>query len=290
MKGILLAGGRGSRLYPLTVGVNKQLLPIHDKPMVYYPLSVLMLAGIRHILIISTPHDTPALSRLLGDGRQWGCRFEYAIQKQPKGIAEAFIVGASFLGKEKVCLILGDNLLHGAALPELLRSCTDPSGGIILATQVQQPQRYGVVFFDEKGRVEKIEEKPPHPTSPYAIPGLYFYDNEVVEAAKTLRPSARGELEITDLHNYYLAKEALAVRVLSRGAVWMDAGTFDSLHRASQYVRLVETRQSLKIGCVEEVALHMGYINKAQLRRLIVPMENSPYGVYLAQLLRHEKH
>lgn len=285
MKGILLAGGKGSRLYPLTIGVNKQLLPVYDKPMVYYPLSLLLLAGLRDILIISTPHDTPALKKLLGDGSQWGCVFAYTVQEQPRGIADAFMIGASFVKKDKVCLILGDNIFYGASFPALLRACTDPIGGIIFATRVRHPEQYGVVFFDEKGCPQRIVEKPIASTSSYAIPGLYFYDNKVLDIAKRLTPSKRGELEITDIHTGYLAERTLQVKMLPSDTTWIDAGTFDNLSAATQAVQEVESEQQTKVGCVEEVALQMGYINRTQLQRLVAPLADSPYKDYLARLI-----
>ncbi len=284
MKGIILAGGTGTRLHPLTLAVSKQLMPVYDKPMIYYPLSTLMSAGIREILIISTPSDLPLFKKLLGNGDKLGCVFEYATQENPNGLAEAFIIGEKFIGKEKVALILGDNIFYGSGLSKLLQKNNDPQGGIIYAYHVQKPQRYGVVEFDDKKNVLSIEEKPENPKSNYAIPGIYFFDNEVIDIAKNIRPSGRGELEITDVNKVYLEKQNLSVRILDRGTAWLDTGTFDSLQQASQFVQVIEERQGLKIGCIEEVAYIMGYITKEQLTNLAQPLLKSGYGAYLLQL------
>jgi glucose-1-phosphate thymidylyltransferase len=284
MKGIILAGGSGTRLHPLTLAVSKQLMPVYDKPMIYYPLSTLLWAGIQDILIISTPLDVPLFERLLGDGSQLGCRFQYAIQEQPNGLAEAFLVGEQFIGKEKVALILGDNIFYGSGLAQLLQASTNPNGGIIYAYHVNDPKRYGVVNFDKDGNVISIQEKPQHPTSNYAVPGIYFYDNEVVSIAQNIQPSTRGELEITDVNREYLRRKKLKVSVLDRGMAWLDTGTFDSLMQASQFVQVIEQRQGLKIGCIEEAAYRMGYITKTQLHHLAQPLLKSGYGNYLLQL------
>lgn len=284
MKGIILAGGSGTRLHPLTLAVSKQLMPVYDKPMIYYPLSVLMLSGIREILIISTPHDLPAFKKLLGDGTQYGCVFNYAVQEHPNGLAEAFIIGKSFIGRDKVALILGDNIFYGSGLSELLQANNDPEGGIIYAYHVQDPERYGVVEFDKEGNVLSLEEKPLKPKSNYAIPGIYFYDNDVVAIAEGIEPSARGELEITDINKAYLKQGNLKVSILDRGTAWLDTGTFDSLMQASQFVQVIEERQGLKVGSIEETAYRMGFITKEQLLQLAQPLIKSGYGKGLISL------
>ncbi|HEY3404572.1 MAG TPA: glucose-1-phosphate thymidylyltransferase RfbA [Ohtaekwangia sp.] len=284
MKGIILAGGSGTRLYPLTLAISKQLMPLYDKPMIYYPLSVLMMAGISEVLIISTPHDMPMFQKLLGDGKKLGCSFQYQIQPSPDGLAQAFIIGEKFIGDDKVALILGDNIFYGSGMQKLLQSNVDPIGGVVFAYHVTDPERYGVVEFDGNRNVISIEEKPKVPKSNYAVPGLYFYDNEVVKIAKALKPSPRGELEITDVNNEYLRRGKLKVALMSRGTAWLDTGTFDSLMQASNFVQVIEQRQGLKIGCIEEVAYRMGFISKEQLLELAKPLEKSGYGTYLRNL------
>lgn len=288
MKGIILAGGSGTRLHPLTLAVSKQLMPIYDKPMIYYPLSTLMWAGINEILIISTPHDLPLFQQLLGDGKKFGCRFEYAVQEYPNGLAEAFIIGKDFIGNDKAALILGDNIFYGTGLAELLQANNDPDGGIIYAYHVHDPERYGVVDFDGNGNVLSIEEKPTHPKSNYAVPGIYFYDNSVVEVAANIQPSHRGELEITDVNKEYLKRGKLKVSILDRGTAWLDTGTFQSLMQAGQFVQVIEERQGLKIGAIEEAAYRMGFINSEQLKELATPLLKSGYGVHLMSLLDHK--
>lgn len=285
MKGIILAGGSGTRLHPLTLAVSKQLMPIYDKPMIYYPLSTLMWAGIREILIISTPHDLPLFQQLLGDGKRLGCRFEYAVQEHPNGLAEAFIIGKEFVDNDKVALILGDNIFYGTGLAELLQSNNDPDGGIIYAYHVHDPERYGVVDFDKNGNVLSIEEKPEHPKSNYAVPGIYFYDNSVLEIAANIQPSPRGELEITDVNKEYLKRGKLKVSILDRGTAWLDTGTFPSLMQAGQFVQVIEERQGLKIGAIEEAAYKMGFIHAEELRTIAQPLLKSGYGTHLISIL-----
>lgn len=284
MKGIILAGGSGTRLHPLTLAVSKQLMPVYDKPMIYYPLSTLMLAGIREILIISTPEDLPLFKQLLGDGKKLGCSFHYAEQANPNGLAEAFIIGKDFIGKDKVALILGDNIFYGSGLKELLQSNNNPDGGVIYAYHVLDPERYGVVEFDKEGKALSIEEKPTKPKSNYAVPGIYFYDNSVIEIAANIKPSARGELEITDVNNVYLKQGKLNVSILDKGTAWLDTGTFASLIQAAQFVEVIEERQGLKVGAIEEAAYEMGYITKEELIALAEPLLKSGYGKHLIQL------
>jgi glucose-1-phosphate thymidylyltransferase len=286
MKGIILAGGSGTRLHPLTLAVSKQLMPIYDKPMIYYPLSILMSAGIREILIISTPHDMPHFQKLLGDGQRLGCSFSYAVQEKPNGLAQAFVIGEEFIGNEKVALILGDNIFYGVGMDDLLQENNNPDGGVVYAYHVSDPKRYGVVEFDDQMNAISIEEKPERPKSNYAVPGLYFYDNDVIEIAKNLTPSARGEYEITDVNAVYLKQGKLKVAVLDRGTAWLDTGTFQSLMQAGQFVQVIEERQGLKIGCIEEVAFRKGYINADQLKQLAEPLVKSGYGNYLLGLIK----
>lgn len=286
MKGIILAGGSGTRLHPLTLAVSKQLMPVYDKPMIYYPLSILMLAGIREILIISTPHDLPNFEKLLGDGSNIGCHFEYAVQHEPNGLAQAFVIGEKFIGEEKVALVLGDNIFYGSGLSKLLQANNDPEGGVVYAYLVNDPERYGVVEFDSTKKVISIEEKPAQPKSNYAVPGLYFYDNEVVEIAKNIAPSPRGEYEITDVNKEYLKRGKLSVGILNRGTAWLDTGTFASLMQAGQFVQVIEERQGMKIGCIEEVAYRMGYIDAKRLEAIAKPLVKSGYGEYLLNILK----
>ncbi|PWG78715.1 glucose-1-phosphate thymidylyltransferase RfbA [Pararcticibacter amylolyticus] len=285
MKGIILAGGSGTRLHPLTLATSKQMMPVYDKPMIYYPLSILMLAGIKEILIISTPHDLPNFEKLLGDGSRIGCKFSYAVQEQPNGLAQAFVIGEEFVGSDSVALILGDNIFYGDGLSHLLQELKEPDGGVVFAYQVADPERYGVVEFDHDNKVLSIEEKPETPKSNYAVPGLYFYDNSVIEIAKNIKPSPRGEYEITDVNKVYLEKGKLKVGVLSRGTAWLDTGTFNSLMQAGQFVQVIEERQGLKVGCIEEVAYRMGFISMDELKKIAQPLVKSGYGQYLLGLI-----
>jgi glucose-1-phosphate thymidylyltransferase len=284
MKGIILAGGSGTRLHPLTLACSKQMMPVYDKPMIYYPLSTLMLAGIREVLIISTPHDLPNFEKLLGDGAKLGCKFSYAVQAEPNGLAQAFVIGADFIGQDKVALVLGDNIFHGDGMAKLLQASADPDGGVVFAYQVADPERYGVVEFDQHQNAISIEEKPQQPKSDYAVPGLYFYDNSVVDIAKNIKPSDRGEYEITDVNKVYLEQGKLKVGVLSRGTAWLDTGTFASLMQAGQFVQIIEERQGLKIGCIEEIAFRMGFITASQLKEIAMPLVKSGYGEYLLKI------
>jgi len=288
MKGIILAGGSGTRLHPLTLVMSKQMMPVYDKPMIYYPLSTLMTAGIREILIISTPHDLPNFEKLLGDGTRLGCRFTYEVQEKPNGLAQAFVIGEQFIGKDKVALVLGDNIFYGDGLPSFLQGCSNPEGGVVFAYHVADPERYGVVEFNKDRKVISIEEKPTMPKSSFAVPGLYFYDNTVVEIAKQIKPSARGEYEITDVNKKFLVQGRLKVAILSRGTAWLDTGTFSSLMQAGHFVQVIEERQDLKIGCIEEVAYRMGFIDRTQLKEVAEPLQKSGYGQYLLNLLKDD--
>ncbi|HEX8426172.1 glucose-1-phosphate thymidylyltransferase RfbA [Hymenobacter sp.] len=287
MKGIILAGGSGTRLHPLTLAVSKQLMPVYDKPMIYYPLSILMMAGIKDILIITTPHDQAQFQKLLGDGKNLGCNFQYTIQEVPNGLAQAFVLGADFIGDDKVALVLGDNIFHGEGMEELLKSNNNPDGGVVYAYHVHDPERYGVVEFDGERKALSIEEKPKEPKSNYAVPGLYFYDNEVIQIARDLKPSPRGEYEITDVNQEYLRRGKLKVGILGRGTAWLDTGTFESLMQAGEFVRVLEQRQGLKVGSIEEAAYRQGFINADQLRKIAEPLRKSGYGDYLMQLPGH---
>lgn len=289
MRGIILAGGSGTRLFPITMAISKQLMPVYDKPMIYYPLSVLMMSGIRDILVISTPQDLPMFEKLLGDGKKYGCNFSYAKQEVPNGLAQAFVIGEDFIGDEKAALILGDNIFYGTGLQKLLLENNDPDGGVVFAYHVSDPQRYGVVEFDKENKAISIEEKPANPKSNFAVPGLYFYDNSVIDIAKNIKPSARGEYEITDVNRTYLEQGKLKVGILDRGTAWLDTGTFESLLQAAQFVEVIEDRQGLKIGCIEEVAYQMGYIDDNQLRELAKPLLNSGYGDYLISLIKEDR-
>ena len=286
MKGIILAGGSGTRLHPLTHSISKQLMPVYDKPMIYYPLSTLMEAGIREILLITTPHDAPLFHKLLGDGSQLGCRFEYTVQHEPNGLAQAFVLGRDFIGDDAVALVLGDNIFYGTQMPSILQASANPQGGVVFAYPVSDPERYGVVEFDAQGKVLSIEEKPTQPKSNYAVPGLYFYDNQVVHIAANLKPSLRGEYEITDVNREYLRRGELSVQIMDRGTAWLDTGTFESLMEAAQFVQIIERRQGLKVGCIEEVSYRQGFIDAAQLEALAAPLMKSGYGVYLKAIVK----